>query len=236
MHKSSAQQRSGFAMADDNQGCGCLSTAAAGLLLSVTVAAVGFFSYLRGSDVDVVPPTQLLFYKSGNVLSVAVRLPLVNQAADYNDVVTGAEIRLYEGGPVFESSGVVEPVFNDRDDPNESIRFCQAQRRCHYSKRMAISEAPDDLVIVPGGGATARYYAFQLYCLATVCRGFSSHTNALRTLDRRPLDIAISLKFHSDGQRRITCRTEAIDADYVLNVGWQTVECREPIVSDGSLF
>jgi hypothetical protein len=162
---------------------------------------------------------------------------MVNDAIGYNDLITGGSIQLYDDGPSFTNSGVVTPVFNDKDNLNESKGFCEQGRRCHYSKRMAISEEPDDVVIVPGGGAHAHYYAFEIYCKSSEkCRGFSNYVQALNTLANKPIHARISLSFHSDGRRSITCDTDRINKVYILSTGWQTLDCHDSSVNGGGWF
>lgn len=196
------------------------------LILSLLVLGASSYRALKGPEVTVVAPDQVLLYRSGAVLNLAVRLPLINSASDYNDLVTSLEIQPGPNQPKFPVTELASPVFNDNATLEGQKDHCEPVVRCQRFKGMAISQKSDTFVTVPAGGAQTHYYSFELFCMgAMACSRYSNFevtSEALR--DNRPF-LTIGLQLHGDGQRTIHCEVEPIDVDDLLIRGWQTREC-----------
>ena len=213
----------------------------AAFVLSLTIAGGSFAQFMLGPEIDVLPPQQIVIYRGGlpnrAVLFAAIRLPLVNKASSYNDVIVDATLRPFGKGPAFPYSSMVAPVFNDEAEAEESKAHCLPGRRCHYFSNMAISELSDDVVVIPGGGAHANYYSFRLFCRDEQgCSQFASYDQAVAALQARPSKVTITLKLYSDGTRTITCPITPIDGDHFRRVGWQSLDCENPTVSGTPFF
>lgn len=208
----------------------------AAFVLSLSIAGGSFVQFLLGPEIDVLPPEQIVIYRGGlpnrAVLFAALRLPLVNKASSYNDVIVDATLRPFDKGPAFPFSSLVAPVFNDELQPEESKAHCLQGRRCHYFSNMAISELSDDVVVIPGGGAHANYYSFRLYCRDEPgCSDFATYNQGVATLQARSRRITIELKLYSDGIRTITCPIAPINVYGLRKYGWMSLECENSTVS-----
>lgn len=208
----------------------------AAFVLSLTIAGGSFIQFALGPEIDVLPPTQVLFYRGGlpnrAVLYAAIRLPIVNKASSYNDVIVDATLQPFGSRPSLPFASLVSPVFNDEDDPEQSKAHCVQGRRCHHFSRMAISELSDDVVLTPGGGAHANYYSFRMFCRDEKgCSDFASFDQAVAALAARSRKVTIILNFYSDGARTITCPITPIDAKHLRRVGWLSRPCENSSVS-----
>jgi hypothetical protein len=213
----------------------------AAFILSLTIAGGSFVQFTLGPEIDVLPPQQVFFYRGGlpnrSVLYAAIRLPIVNKASSYNDVIVDANFRPFGRSPDFPYASLVSPVFHDADELEESKAHCVQGRRCHYFKRMAISELSDDVVVIPAGGAHANYYSFRMFCRDEKgCDDFASFDQAVATLQARSRTITVELNLYSDGKRTITCPIAPPNADHLRKVGWQSINCQDPTVAGAPFF
>lgn len=198
--------------------------AIAAFVLSAGIIGKGVITEMKGPEVDVVPPEQVLLYKSGGVLNLAIQLPMINNASDYNDLVTDVRLQLEGVEPVFRLTELASPVFND-DDVKAQKDHCEPSLRCQKFNKMAISQRAETFVTVPAGGAQTSYYSFELYCEESACTGFGDFGQAIQSLKGKELSLTVSLDLRRDGRRRITCRTAKIDVQYLTDNGWLTREC-----------
>ena len=208
----------------------------AAFVLSLSIAGGSFIQFALGPEIDVLPPTQILFYRGGlpnrAVLYAAIRLPMVNKASSYNDVIVDATLQPFGDQPKLPDDTLVDPVFNDEDDPEQSKAHCVQGRRCHHFSRMAISELSDDVVVISGGGAHANYYSFRMFCRDEKgCSDFASFDQAVAALEARSRKVTITLTLYSDGIRTITCPIAPIDAKHLRRVGWLSRPCENSSVS-----
>ncbi len=208
----------------------------AAFILSLTIAGGSFVQFVLGPEIDVVPPKQILIYRGGlpnrAVLYAAIRLPMVNKSSGYNDVLVDATLQPYASGPNMSYASLVNPVFNDEDDPALSKAHCVQGRRCQNFARMAISEMGDDVVVVPAGGAHANYYAFRLFCRDQKgCSDFATFDKAVDAIEARSRSITVTLNFYSDGARTITCPITPIGARDLRKFGWLVRPCVDSTVS-----
>jgi hypothetical protein len=208
----------------------------AAFILSLTIAGGSFAQFILGPEIDVLPPEQILIYRGGlpgrAVLYAAIRLPMVNKSAGYNDVLVDATLQPFGNGPSMSYATLVSPVFNDEDDPALSRAHCVQGRRCHHFSRMAISELGDDVVVIPAGGAHANYYAFRLLCRDQKgCSDFATFDKAVNALEARSREITITLNLYSDGNRTITCPITPISANHLRKFGWLSRPCENSTVS-----
>lgn len=204
---------------------------AAAFVLSLTIALISLIEALRGPEIDLVAPDQILAYKSNSVLNFAIRVPMINKASGYNDMISRLTLQIERGGPEFSFTEMVTPIFNDEQTAKGSKKHCLPTYRCQSFAQMAISQQSDDVVTVPAGGAHALYYGFELYC--EKCTGYETFEKALEKLGGKELDIVISLSLYSDGERTITCRAEPLIEERLLTAGWQTLTCEQPTVRVG---
>lgn len=213
----------------------------AAFVLSLTIAGGSFVQFTLGPEIDVLPPEQVLFYRGGlpkrAVLYAAIRLPIINKASSYNDVIVDATLQPFGDRPKLPYDTLVSPVFNDENDPEQSKAHCVQGRRCHHFSRMAISELNDDVVVTPGGGAHANYYSFRMFCRDEKgCEDFASFDQAVAALEAKSRSITIEVKLYSDGSRTITCPITPIDAKHLRKVGWLSRPCENASVSGAPVF
>lgn len=218
-----------------------VTVGASAFVLSLTIAGGSFVQFTLGPEIDVLPPRQIIFYRGGlpnrATLYATIRLPIVNKASSYNDVIVDATLQPASNQPKLPYASLVGPVFNDETDPEQSKAHCVQGRRCHYFGNMAISELSDDVVVIPGGGAHANYYSFRLFCRDEKgCSNYSSFDQALDTLQAHSREITIRLNLYSDGTRTITCPIAALNADRIRKAGWQSLPCEASTVSGTPVF
>jgi hypothetical protein len=213
----------------------------AAFVLSLTIAGGSFVQFILGPEIDVLPPAQILIYRGGlpdrAVLYAAVRLPMVNKSAGYNDVIVDATLQPYPNGPKVSYFSLVTPVYNDENDPALSKAHCVEGRRCQHFAKMAISELGDDVVVIPAGGAHANYYAFRLFCRDQKgCSDFATFDKAVDTIEARSRQISFTLNLYSDGTRTISCPITPISAAHLRKFGWLSRPCENSTVSGAPVF
>jgi hypothetical protein len=206
--------------------------AGAAFVLSLALAGSSTYRALKGAEVDVVPPSQAIFYKSGAVLNVAVRIPMINRAADYNDLVDGARLQINDGRESFALSEIPSPIFND-DPATKQKEHCLEHLRCQTFNRMAISQRQETVVTVPAGSAEADYYGFELYCAGAGCDNYADFDHAVGTIEAQELKLVVRLNLHSDGNRVITCKVGPVDGADLRKRKWATPDCEAASVSEG---
>lgn len=213
----------------------------AAFVLSLSIAGGSFVQFALGPEIDVLPPEQIIFYRGGlpnsAVLYATIRLPIVNKASSYNDVIVDATLQPFDGSPHLPYESMASPVYNDEDDPEGSKAHCMQGRRCLFFKKMAISELSDDVVVIPGGGAHAYYYSFRMFCRDQAgCSDFATFDQAVDALKARSHKVTIEVKLYSDGARTITCPIAPINADHLRKVGWLSLACENATVSAAPVF
>lgn len=205
------------------------AVAAAAFFLSLALAGQSAIRALEGSEVDVVKPDQVVFYKSGAVLNVAIRMPMINRAADYNDLVDGARLQVNDGPESFPLMEIASPIFND-DTRDKQKPHCLEHLRCQTFSKMAISQRQETVVTVPAGSAEADYYGFELYCAAPSCKKYSNFETALNTLGTQEIKLVVWISLHGDGARKVTCKVGPLDTVDLRKRKWQTPDCEEASV------
>ncbi len=208
------------------------SLALSAFVMSLTVTLINAYYSVRGSDIVVLPPEQVLLYRDGEgvnaVLAIAMQLNMINSASgDYGDVMVDASIQPTAGGPEFRYSSLVRPIFADTHATSDQCAFGS---RCVSLPGLFLIESPDDLVALPGGGAKAVFLSFPAAtwnCAGTKaqCDAFGTFDHALAAMGKKPLNAKVTVRFHSDGHRDIRCGGEPLNADYLAKAGWLAVPC-----------
>lgn len=210
-----------------------LTLSLSAFIMSLTITLLNAFYGLRGAEIVVEPPGQILLYRDGEgdnaVLTFAVRLPMINTAASYGDLMLEAALQPGPGAPGFKYQALVRPVFTDRSE--EALGKCDLESRCIARPGLFVSEQADEIIDIPAGQARSRYFAFTLAewnCQGPKpdCAAFRNFPAAAARIGSKPLDVEITLRFNSDGKRRILCRGGAIDLRYLNQVGWVNLSCQ----------
>lgn len=198
-------------------------------LLSLVIALINAYYALRGPELVVRPPDQILIYRDGegdaSIAAVSVGLQIINTASsEYGDVLTDAELWLQNGKVRFPMSGEVKAVFT-AEKPD-----CEVGARCLRLPNLFLSEESNNLFDVPGGTARAIDLSFALSpanCRGSEadCRRFADFNASVGALEGVKGDSVIELKFNGDGSRRLRCRPQQINGDYVRRNGWQSLGC-----------
>ena len=68
---------------------------------------------------------------------------------------------------------------------------------------------------------------------APACASMGSFADALRRIGGRDLTARVRLRFHSDGERTLTCRMARPDVAYLAKVGWVSVPCKDASTGGG---
>ena len=219
--------------------------ALAALLISCAVFLVNGALFFRGSEMAVLEPEEVLFYRdagpNASALWIGLQAQMINAAsADYGDVVTEAFVAI---GPARTERGrfryrhVIEPVMSQNVE--KALEDCPEGARCIGNTGMYVIERTRALLDVPGGASRAAYLAFWVEEIAcdgepAFCGSFGGFEDALAHLRSRPDPvIRMKLKFHSDGAEEVTCRLPAdperrkVIFDYLEEKGWAQVPCEK---------
>ena len=217
--------------------------ALAALVISCAVFLVNGALFFRGSEMAVLEPETVLFYRDTgpNAASLWIALPaqMINAAsADYGDVVTEADLaiggRRGERGR-FGYQALAEPVMSR--DVAKSVADCPEGARCIANTGFYVIERPRTLLDVPGGASRAANLAFMVEAIdctgePAFCNSFRNFEDALAHLRSRTDPVLrMRLKFYFDGDEEVRCRLPADGArrqatfDYLQEKGWAQVPC-----------
>ena len=232
MPESQARPRGRFRFAPSLRLEDSLSLAAFVMSLSITV--INVYYAMRGSELAVDPPAQLILYRDGtgdaSVLTAAVRFDLINVSDGYGDVLKQAAISFDGGRSGFEYQGTVRTVL--AGNAAETGGDCELGLRCLQLPGLYVVERSDEILETPGGAARAFNLSFPLVswnCAGgdQACGRFGTFAQSVGTLSAGGLTATVRLRFHSDGERRLKCTTGAANLDYLRKVGWISLACRE---------
>ncbi len=210
------------------------SLSLAAFVMSLAITLINVYYAMRGSEIAVDPPAQLILYRDGegdaSVLTVAVRFDMINVSDGYGDVLKQAAISFDRGRSDFDYQGTVRTVLagNAAADGAE----CELGMRCLQLPGLYVVERSDEVLEAPAGAARAFTLSFPLVswnCAGEedACRRFGAFTKSVGALPAASLAANVRLRFHSDGERRLRCTTAAADLDYLRKVGWLSLPCRE---------
>ena len=203
-------------------------------VMSLAMTAISAYSGLRGSDIVVVPPKQVLVFRDGeganSILAVAARFDIINASADYGDVMLEASARIGQGGPSFAFSAPVKATFTSRS--REAAEGCAIDSRCIPLAGLLVVEQPDTMIDFSGGASRTVMLAFPAAgwncpSAKAQCADFESFEKALTSIGKAPLQLEFSLKFNSDGDRKISCGADKPDVGYLAQAGWLSLACKQ---------
>lgn len=212
-------------------------------VMSLTMTGISAYYALRGSDLVVIAPKQVILFRdgegAGSVLSIATRFDVINASADYGDVLLDASVRIGKDGPSFAYSAPVKATFTSR--AAEAANGCAIDSRCIPLTGLLVVEQPDEMIDLAGGAArtlTLSFPAAGWNCSSSPnkCAGYETFDKALATMGDRPIDLDFTIKFNSDGTRRILCGASSPDKSYLGQAGWISLPCKSRKVDGGPLF
>jgi hypothetical protein len=214
------------------------SLALSAFIMSVTITLINAFYSVRGSEIVVLEPEQVILYRDGEgdqaVLAFAMQLPMINAAGgQHGDVMLKADIQPGSDAPRFRYQAIVTPVFTNI--PNAADR-CDLGARCIAVPGLLVIERANEIVDIPGGAARSRYFSFVAAsenCRNPVpaCQAYGDFNRAVAQLGTRPMKIVVRVEFYGDGERTIECDTEPVHADYLRQIGWVGLACQRAAVS-----
>ena len=220
-----------------------LNLAISAFIMSVTITLINAFYSVRGSEVIVLEPEQVILYRDGEgeyaVLGLAIGLPMINAGGGHQgDVLLKADIQPGNAAPRFRYMAVVTPVFTDV--PNAAER-CALGQRCVPLPGLLIMETPNEVVDIPGGSARSRAFSFVASTGTCArpharCAAYGNFDQAIRQLGTAPIQFTVRLEFYGDGDRTIECRTDAADLRYLREIGWVGLACRAASVRGAPLL
>ena len=208
------------------------SLSLAAFVMSLSITLINVYYSMRGSEVAVDPPAQLLLYRDGtgdaSVLAAAARFDVINVSDGYGDVLKSATVSFDGGRSSFEYQGTLKTVFAGGE--GQPSPACELGVRCLQWPGLYLVERSDEILDMPSGAARAFTLSFPLVSWncqsgAQGCDRFDSFAKSLATLPAKGLSATLRLRFHSDGRRTLRCRTGALDLDYLRKVGWVSVPC-----------
>ena len=209
------------------------SMSIAAFVMSLSATLLSVYYGLRGSDMAVDPPAQLILYRDGegeaSVLTAAVRLEMINLADGYGDVLKDASISLDGGRTHYDYQGTIRTVLanNSTEKPG-----CDSGLRCVDLPGLHVIETTDEILDTPAGAARAFNFSFPLVgwnCTGTDkgCSRFEAFEKSAAAVSTKGVAATIKVRFHSDGERTLRCETGALNLDYLRKVGWISVPCKD---------
>lgn len=210
------------------------SLSLAAFVMSLAITLINVYYAMRGSEVAVDPPGQLILYRDGDgdasVLTAALRFDMINVSDGYGDVLKQAAISFDRGRSDFDYQGTVRTVL--AGNAATATAECELGLRCLHLPGLYVVERSDEILEAPAGGARAFNLSFPLVSWncggsAQACKRFGTFVQSSRALPAGQLSATIRLRFHSDGERELRCTTAAPDFDYLRKVGWVSLPCRE---------
>jgi len=217
--------------------------AAAALILSLVMAIINAYYAMRGPEVVVQAPDQVILYRDGEgqnaVLTIAAPLMMINAAsAEHGDVLVEAMLQLGESEARYKYQTLAQPIFTE--DPGARDK-CEVGMRCIVFEDLVVVERNDEIVDIPGGSAKWRYLTFHLVPFTcdgpkAACARYPDFARAVAALEGKPLEMEIVLGFHSDGERRIRCGVPKADLSYLKEVGWTALPCATSSVKGDRLL
>ena len=130
--------------------------AQSGFLLSAVLALINVFYAIQGSTIVVQPSEQVILYRDGDgdkaVLSMAVRLAMINTTTAAGDVLMKARLTALKGGPSFAYAATVKPVFTR--DTAAAVQ-CELGARCIVLPGLIAIEHSDEIIDLPAARCAA---------------------------------------------------------------------------------
>jgi len=206
------------------------SLSLAAFVMSLSITLINVYYSIRGSEIAVDPPAQLILYRDGSgdasVLTAAVRIDMINVSDGYGDVLKSARLSFDGRRTAFEYQGTVKTVFANPASPPT----CELGLRCVQLPGLYVIERSDEILDMPSGAARAFHLSFPLVswnCAgpANACGGFETFDRSLQGLPGKQATASLDLNFHSDGGRTLKCNAGRIDLAYLQKVGWVSVPC-----------
>lgn len=200
--------------------------------MSLSITLLNVYYSMRGSEIAVDPPGQLILYRDGagdaSVLTAAIRFDMINVSDGYGDVLKGASLSFDGSDVAFEHLGTLKTVFTSAAD--KGLPDCELGMRCVQLPGLYVVERTDEILETPAGAARAFQLSFPLVTWncggdSKGCSRFGAFGTSLRALPAAGLDATVRLRFHSDGERRLRCSTGRLNLDYLQKVGWISVPC-----------
>jgi hypothetical protein len=216
--------------------------ALAAFILSMTIALINAFYFVRGAEMVVLPPEEILLYLDGQgpdaVPSFAFRVGMINAAdGQHGDALLDAELQPTSGAPAYQFESVVTPIFA------ENVAECSEGHRCVSLTGLTVLDRGDEVIGIPGGTARSLYLAFPMSrprCLGSerTCSDFSSLPQLVRMIAERPITLRVGLRFYDDGRRTLRCSVGNLDAEqlrFLHDYRWVTLPCRRSDASGGPI-
>lgn len=208
------------------------SLSLAAFLMSLSITLINIYYALRGAEIAVDPPAQLILYRDGtgdaSVLTAAIRVDMINVADGYGDVLKTASTSFQSNRTTFEYEGTLKTVFTGGD---QKIPDCELGLRCLQLPGLYVIERTDEILDIPSGAARAFNLSFPLISWncggagGKDCTRFGSFSESVAALPSKGLSLTVRLKFHNDGDRKLTCETGPLSREYLQKVGWISLPC-----------
>lgn len=209
------------------------SLSLAAFVMSLAITLLNVYYSMRGSEVAVERPTQLILFRDGegdaSVLTAAIRLELMNTSDSYGDVFRKASLSLDNGKTAYESQATIRPVLIDAKG---TVPECELGLRCIRLPGLYVIEKTDEILETPAASARVFTLGFPIVgwnCVgaANACATSENFNTTVGSLQQSSLRAVLKLKFHSDGERTIRCNVSKPDFAYLRQVGWMSVACEK---------
>ncbi len=219
-----------------------MSLAQSGFLLSAVLAIINVFYAIQGSTIVVQRPEQVILYRDGEgdkaVLTMAMRVAMINTTTQAGDVLMKAVLTPFQGGPGFAYAATVKPVFTRDAD---TAKQCELGSRCIVHPGLVAIERSDEIIDLPGGSVRGVYFSYPMVgwnCEGSDqgCARFKDFAAATAAIAGKPLDVSVRINFYADGHRDLRCKTNPVNAQYLVEKGWATMSCQSASVAGAPWF
>jgi hypothetical protein len=95
---------------------------------------------------------------------------------------------------------------------------------------LRITEQNDAILETPAANARVFTVAFPLVSWncegqSARCARYNTFSSSLNLIGSNGLTASLTLRFHSDGEKRVKCKVDSLDVAYLKKVGWVSVQC-----------
>ena len=218
-----------------------LTISLSAFVMFITGTAISAFHALRGPEIDVLAPKQIVLYRdatgSSPVPTAVLSFDMINDSADHGDFILGASLMLGVPGPTYPFNGSVR--FGPGEKVNKITERCTFGASCVPVQGFLIETTPETLIPLPQGSARSVTLSFPLdpaACSGAACDDYMTFDKALGSLNGKPTTFTVTIHLHTDGERTISCRTGRLNMTYLRRSGFTSTSCEETYISGASFF
>lgn len=202
-------------------------------VMSATATFISAFHALRGPEIEVRPPKQIVIYtnKTGlaPVSTMVLSIDIINDSPDHGDVLLDSSLRLGDADAIYPSNGTA------RFAPGADMGKCSFGASCAPVLGFLIETTQDTLIELPKGSARTITLSFPVdadSCSGRRCSDFATSDKLMSAMSSGSVVFKVQLDFHGDGNRTVVCATRRLDMSYLRRNGLTSTSCETASISD----